>query len=76
MAETLIGDRNKSQQGGEEQSAGKEAFQNRGKTLTVRRTGHDREGPPKIEIDQDARRERQGSADEIGHDQILLICQL
>jgi hypothetical protein len=50
LATTLIGDRKKSQQGGEEQSAGKEAFQKRGKMLARRRVSHAGEGPPKIEI--------------------------
>jgi len=50
LAAALIGDRKKSQQGGEEQSAGKEAFQERGKMLARRRVSHAGEGPPKIEI--------------------------
>jgi len=73
---TLIGDREKTQQGGEDQSAGEEAFQERGKMLARGGIGHGSEGPPQIEIDQDARRDRDGGADEVRDDQILIIRQL
>jgi len=56
LVATPIGDRKKSQQGGEEQSAGKKAFEDCGKMLARGRGGHGSEGPPKIEIDQDPRR--------------------
>jgi hypothetical protein len=49
-AATLIGDRKKSQQGGEEQSAGKEACQDFGKMLSLRGFGYGNEWMPEIEI--------------------------
>jgi len=76
LATTLIGDRKKTQQGWEEQSARKEAFQDCGKMLARGGIGHGSEGPPKIEIDHDTRRDRESSTGEIGHDQILFIRQL
>ena len=58
LATTIIGDRKKSQQGGEDQSARKEALQERRKMLARGGIGHAGEGPPQIEIDQDTRRDR------------------
>jgi hypothetical protein len=56
LVATPIGDRKESQQGGEEQSARKEAFEDCRKMLARGRGGDGSEGPPKIEIDQDPRR--------------------
>ena len=58
LVATPIGDRKKSQQGGEDQSARKEALQERRKMLARGGIGHAGEGPPQIEIDQDTRRDR------------------
>jgi hypothetical protein len=75
FAATLIGDREKTQQGGEEQSAGEEALEDGGKMLARRGFGDGCEGPAQIEIDQHARREREERADEVRDDQIMLIRQ-